>query len=294
MEAKRERPSPQRSSSMPSSSERLPDCEIRPIGPARVVVRGDMELRERVEDADAVGAEHDRARSAHALDQRALAPASLLALLGQSRGDHDQRASALGERLLDRLLEARLGHGNDDGLDRARRHRQGSRAADGPDLAAAPVDQVHGSAVCAAQRGSREPVAPLARIGRRAEHRHGARGRRAARGRALPSQLAPRDRAGDDQALDVRAALPDLLRASRRGTTSPPGTRASSPSRRASARRPRWRTCTPPRRTAWPSRRGSSRSRRGRMPRRRARSGAVLRRCASRRRRAGSRPPGAR
>ena len=40
---------------------------------ARIVVRGHVELGQRVEHPDAVRAEHDRARIAHALDQRPLA-----------------------------------------------------------------------------------------------------------------------------------------------------------------------------------------------------------------------------
>ena len=98
---------------------------------ARIVVRGHVELGQRVEHPDAVRAEHDRARIAHALDQRPLAQPARLVLLGETGGDHDQRTRALRERLLDGLLEARLGHGDDHGLDRLRRPRPGWRSADG-------------------------------------------------------------------------------------------------------------------------------------------------------------------
>ena len=129
-----------------------------------------MELREGVVDADAVRAEHDRARRAHALDQRALAHAARLAFLGESRGDHDQGARALGERFLDRLLEPGLGHGDDDRLDLPAGIGEACEQGMPVDLAAAAVDQVHRTAVGAAQGVARQPVAPLARIGRCAQH----------------------------------------------------------------------------------------------------------------------------
>ena len=144
-------------------------------GPRGVVVRRDVELRERVVDADAVGAEHHRARGAHALDQRVLARAARLALLGEPGGDHDEGARALLERLLDGLLEAGLGHRDDDGLDLPAGLGEARQQRMPVDLAAAAVDQVHRAAVRAAQGVARQPVAPLARIGRRAQHGDGAR-----------------------------------------------------------------------------------------------------------------------
>ena len=101
-----------------------------PDGAGGVVVGRDVELGERVVDADAVGAEHDRARGAHALDQRPLAHAARLAPLGEPGGDHDQRARALLERLVDGLLEAGLGHRDDDGLDLPAGLGEASPAAD--------------------------------------------------------------------------------------------------------------------------------------------------------------------
>ena len=151
---------------------RLRDQANRPV---RVVVGRDVELRERVVDADAVGPEHDGARLAHVCDERALPDAAGIAPLGEPRRDHDQRARTLGERLLDGLLEARLGHRDDDGLDRLAHLGEAREQRMPVDLAPATVDQVHGAAVRAAQRGASQPVAPLARIGRRAEY--GDRGR---------------------------------------------------------------------------------------------------------------------
>ena len=145
-------------------------------GARRIGVGRDVELRERVVHADAVGPEHDGARAAHPRDEGALAGAAGLARLGEARGDHDQRARALCQRFLDGLLEARLGDGDDDGLDLPAGVGEAREQGMAVDLAAAAVDQVHGPAVRAAQRVAREPVAPLAGIRRGAQH--GDRGRR--------------------------------------------------------------------------------------------------------------------
>ena len=67
------------------------------------------------------------------------------------------------------------GTDDDDGLDRSAGLGEAGEQRVAVDLAAAPVDQVHRAAVRAAQRVAREPVAPLARVGRRAQHRDRAR-----------------------------------------------------------------------------------------------------------------------
>ena len=88
----------------------LPLCETNPTGPPRQRVRGELQLGRGVEDAEAVRPDEQRARGAHALDDRPLARPALGALLAEARSDRDQRARAGGERLVDSLLEpARTG-----------------------------------------------------------------------------------------------------------------------------------------------------------------------------------------
>ena len=140
-------------------------------GAGGVVVRGDVELRERVVDADAVGAEHDRARArarARPAPARARGPASpfsaspaviTISARAPCASDSSTACSSPASGTDTTTVSiappasARLGE---------------QRMA--VDLAAAAVDQVHRAAVRAAQGVAREPVAPLARIGRRAQH----------------------------------------------------------------------------------------------------------------------------
>ncbi len=97
-----------------------------PDRPRGEVLGAEVELRAPVVDAHAVGAEQDGAGGTHALRHRALALAALVARLAEARRDRDDRARAGGERGVDRLLEGRRRHGEDDELRRLRAARRRS------------------------------------------------------------------------------------------------------------------------------------------------------------------------
>ena len=138
--------------SSPSSSARLPLCETSADRARREVSGRELELRARVEDADAVRPEQDGAGGAHAGRERRVARAARIAV-GLAGGDRDDRPGAGGERVVDRLLDRGGRDGEDDELRGV--GELGERAVRGAaeDLAAAAVDEVHGAA--GARRGSR-------------------------------------------------------------------------------------------------------------------------------------------
>ena len=136
-----------------------------PDRPCRQRVRCELELRRRVEDAEAVGPDQHRAGGAHALDDRALARGAVGSELAEPCRDGDQHTRAGRKRLLDRLLEAGGRDAQNDELRRLRQvadrvvHRQAEQ------LTAATPDEEDATAMCSLYRVAREPVTPFSGIG---------------------------------------------------------------------------------------------------------------------------------
>ncbi len=133
------------------------------------VVRAEVELRSRVVDAEAVGAEHHRTRLAHAGRQRVLARLALVAELSEACADGDDRARPGRERGVDGLLEAGRGHRHDDELGALRQLFERSVRPLPEDLASLAVDEVDAASVRATQRATRDPLPPLPGVARGAD-----------------------------------------------------------------------------------------------------------------------------
>ena len=122
-----------------------------------------------VQDAEAVGPEQHRSRGADALGEGGVA------LAGTRADDHD-RAGAGGQGAGDDRVDGGGGDGDDHEVGRLGQLVQGPVGPPSQHrFARAVVDEERGPVRLAAQRSLGQPVAPLARVLRRADHRDGRR-----------------------------------------------------------------------------------------------------------------------
>ena len=134
------------------------------------LVHAEIERGGCVVDAEAVRAEHHRAGAAHLLDDAALELLAAVVDLAETGGDRDDPACSGSECVVDALLERRHRDRDHDELGRAGQLGERAERLLPEDLAAVPVDEPDVAAVGTLERAGGDPLAPLRRVVRRAEH----------------------------------------------------------------------------------------------------------------------------
>ena len=141
----------------------------------RELVHAEIERRRCVVDAEAVRPQHHRARRAYLRGDAALELLAAVVNLAEAGRDRDDPACPGGERVIHARLERRDRHRDHDELGRAGQLRKRAKRLLPEDLAAVPVDEPDVAAIGAAQGPFGDPLSPLGRIVRGAEHGERAR-----------------------------------------------------------------------------------------------------------------------
>ena len=126
-------------------------------------------------DAEAVGADEARAVRPHECEQLLLARTTLHSGLGESGGDHAERARAAPKRRLGGVEDAVAGQADHAEIDRVRDVLDRGVGAHAGDRGARPVDRICSTGEAAGQNVAEELSADRAALRRCADHGHGAR-----------------------------------------------------------------------------------------------------------------------